>query len=381
MLAGCGGGSGGGTGGGGGPVSISSISGPGHMQIGVNSPSAYVFSATVSGSSDTSVTWTVSDSTLATIGATTGVATPSVANTGVVTITATANADTTKRSTLQVKIVDWILAGQIVDEEGLAVGLAVELMNSDGTNPVTLIPFTIFPESGYGNCVWAYDHLSFACTPTYSSSGSPPDQLVIFKTDGTEAGTEQAAVIDLAALGFANTLGSFHYSPDGSKLVFEGSTTGSGLVVAGTYLVAASGESAPVLLASDPSGDDVVEGSPRFTPDGTEILYSQGGTVWIMNADGSKQRQLLGTTSENAEFSPDMKTLFYTTNKGVYRANADGSDAVNIASPSYAFEGLSPNGQSILLVAVGTVDSNTVFIANSDGGSLKGLDGTGWASW
>lgn len=376
ILAGCGGGSGGGR------VSISPITGPSHMQVGVNSPSSYIFLATVSGSNDTSIRWSTSDSSLATIDATTGIATPSATRTGTVTIIATANADSTTQSTVQVGIVDWILAGQIQQMNGLPVGLAVERMNSDGTNPVTLIPFSLFSMNNYINCIWAHDHLSFACTPMFSSSGSAPTELVIFQTDGTAAGTRQSAIIDLIALGFSGTLGNAQFSPDGSKIVFEGATTSSGgFLVAGTYLVATNGESGPVLLATDPSGYDAVVGNPRFTPDGSEILYSQGGTVWIMNADGSNQRQLLATTSQNAEFSPDMSTLFYSSVSGVFRANADGSNPVNIAASGYTFEGLSPNGQSILLVTAAPLGSGGVFTANSEGGNLQGLDASDWASW
>jgi len=378
-LAGCGGGSGSGSGGGG--VSISSISGPRHMQAGVSPQGGYVFSATVSGSSDRSITWSVSDSSLATIDASIGVATPSQTNTGVVTIIATANADSTKQSTLQVNVVDWILAGQVEEMYGLPIGLQVEVINSDGTNPATLIPSSVLPESGYTNCVWAYDHVKFVCSPMFFP-GSAPTQLAIFETDGTEGGTKQTATIDMAQLGFTGIFGNEHFSPDGSKLVFEGGTTGAGgALSAGTYLVAADGKSAPALLAPDASGYDAVAGNPRFTPDGTEILYSQEGSVWIMNADGSNQRQLLAGESENAEFTPDMKTLFYSSSTGIYRANADGSNAVNIAGPSYTFEGLSPSGKSILLVTWAPLGTNNVYTADTDGGNLKLLNGSEWASW
>src|ERR1035438_6421098 len=91
-------------------VSIGAIAGPDHLQIGVRSPSTYVYSATVSGSSDTAVVWSVDNPSVAMIAAGTGVATPSASATGTVTITATAHADTSKTATLQVNVVDWILA-------------------------------------------------------------------------------------------------------------------------------------------------------------------------------------------------------------------------------------------------------------------------------
>jgi len=363
-------------------VTISAITGPNHLQIGVNSSSTYVYSATVSGGSNTSITWSVSDTSLATIGPTTGVATPSVTKTGTMTISATANADTTKTSTIQVQVVDWILAGQVQYYDGLPVGQAVALMNSDGTDPVTLIPFTLLPSPfGYFNCVWAHDHLRFACFPFPTSSG-PPTQLVIFQTDGTAAGTGQVATVDLVSLGFPGYFGNAHFAPDGSEIVFEGQTSGpGGLVVAGTYVVAATGKSPPVLLATDTSGYDVVVGNPRFTPNGAEILYSQGGTVWIMSADGSNQRQLLSITSQNAEYSPDMSALYYQMTSGVYMADADGSNPVNIAGSAYTFDGVSPNGDSILLLTSAPLGSDGVYTADAQGGNLQGLNASDWAAW
>ena len=277
---------------------------------------------------------------------------------------------------------DWILAGQLQYFDGLPVGFAVAMMNSDGTDLVTLIPFTLLPSPvEYANCFWAFDHLSFGCTSVYSGTVSPTE-FVIFQTDGSAGGTEQTSTIDMASLGFSGTFGNAHFSPEGSEIVFEGQTTGpGGLVVAGTYVVAATGKSAPVLLATDTSGYDAVVGNPRFTPNGTEILYSQGGTVWIMNADGSSQRQLLSFTSQNAEFSPDMSVLYYQTASGVYMANADGSNPVNIAGSAYTFDGVSPNGDSILLLTSAPLGSDSVYTANSQGGNLQGLNASDWASW
>jgi Tol biopolymer transport system component len=112
-----------------------------------------------------------------------------------------------------------------------------------------------------------------------------------------------------------------------------------------------------------------------------EILYSQGGTVWIMNADGTNPHQLLAITSQNAELSPDQSMLYYSTGSGIYRANADGSNAVSIAGNAYTFEGLSPNGNSILLVTAAPLGSDGVFTATNLGANLQGLSASGWASW
>ena len=187
-LAGCAGDGSGGTGGSGGSgessgsgVSVSAITGPNHLQIGVSSPATYIYTASVSGSTNTAITWSVSDSSLATVNASTGVATPSSTKTGKVTITAAAVADTTKTATLEVSVVDWILVGPQAYITDSSRSLNTPLLTP---NPAALVEY----------CSWSHDHLGFVCTVMTSAGFG---QLYIFKTDGTAAGTVQTATINL----------------------------------------------------------------------------------------------------------------------------------------------------------------------------------------
>ena len=363
-MIGCGGGSGSAPG----NIGISAITGPDHLQIGVSSPASYVYSATVTGGSDTAVDWSVDDPSLATITAG-GIATPSANKTGTVTIIATAHADATKKATLKVKVVDWILAG-----------LGVLLENSDGTGVVILVPLT---NQQYGFCSWAYDHRTFVCANLLTTL--TPPQFFIFQTDGTAAGTKIVKTLDMGTPGDPAIVENPSFSPDGTKIVFEGVGTDLGL---GVYVVNADGASAPVRLAADPDIADDYLSAPRFSPDGKSILYADNATVWIMDADGTNQRQLISAPSLDAMYSPDMQTLYYngiaafgSTGGNVFRADASGGNAVEIGVEGDKIVDVSPNGNSILLVNLSTPTTSGNFTANPDGSARHLVPGAGWATW
>ncbi len=380
FAAGCGGGGQPGSGGSSG-VSISAIAGPDHLQIGVSSPPTYVYSARFTGSSDTAVEWSINDTSVATIDATTGVATPSASKTGTITITATAHADASKTATRQVNVVDWILAG--VNE--ISVGDGVLLVNGDGSGSVEVIPAS----TGELSCSWAYDHLRFICTNDHVTGQMEFD---IFTTDGTAAGTKQSGTLQFAINDKSGLflVGNPHFSPDGTKIVFAGVETSAGSSAIGTYVVDSAGKTSPVLLAADPDTANDWSASPRFSPDGKEILFMQSGYVWIMDSDGTNQRQLVDNQALNAVFSPDMTALYYTVGVGplggfggVNKANVDGSNPVSIEVSGYNMSDIAPNGESILLqnVFLGISGGAQYYIANADGTGPRGVDGVAWAAW
>jgi Tol biopolymer transport system component len=312
----------------------------------------------------------VSDATVAAIDASTGVAMPSSTKTGTVTITATAVADTTKTATLQVNVVDWILAGP-------------EAYITDSAKSFYTPLLTPNLSAVEEDCSWSHDHLGFVCgVLTAAGEG----QFYIFKTDGTAAGTVQTATINLA-IGNLTGFGSYpHFSPDGSKIVCSCIASGAGGSGFGPCVVNSNGSSAPVLLATDPDVGDDLTASPRFSPDGTRILFTLNDALWIMNSDGSNQRQLFAAPSTNGVFSADGTMIYFNGSlpsgqSGVIRANADGSDPAVIVSSSAGcgeclVEDVSPNGQSLLLG--GNLANYT---ANPDGTGLTLIDGLSPGSW
>jgi TolB protein len=135
------------------------------------------------------------------------------------------------------------------------------------------------------------------------------------------------------------------WSPDGRTIVFD---TGTGLppFVPGVGVVNADGTDARLLANSGTQ--------PRFSPDGTQIVFIRSGDIWTMNVDGSDQKQL--TQASRADFapvwSPNGRMIAFsrgTSKSQIYVMNADGSDQRPLA-PSSANEldpDWSPDGKRI----------------------------------
>ncbi len=367
LLAGCGGGSSVGTDA---PpasgVNISAITGPNHLQIGVKAAS-FVYKAAITGTSNTALTWSVDDPSLATIDAKTGVATPSANKTGTVTITATASADAGKSSSMRVQVVDWILVGPIP-----------ELVSPAGGPTVPLI----FSPTALYQCAWAYDHLTFVCSVQNLTAGSSlPTQLAFFQTDGTLPGTTQTSMLDLHAMGGMQYVQHPHFSPDGKKVIFEGwGQTGPAFPVWGAWIVAADGQSAPVVAGPDSNPLATLDEMPRFTPDGSGITYESNGSVWLMNVDGTNAHQLIAAPASNAVFAPDMSTVYYDANGTVYKSNADGSNPAQVGVVGDQLMDVSPNGRFILVTNLTLPDVGS-FVMNTDGSGRQRLAGALWGSW
>lgn len=77
---------------------------------------------------------------------------------------------------------------------------------------------------------------------------------------------------------------------------------------------------------------------PTVTPDGSQIVYHSNNDIWIMNVDGSDQRQL--TTDPGGDFesavSPDGSQIVFASdrsgNDDIWIMNLDGSDQRNLTN-------------------------------------------------
>ncbi len=185
----------------------------------------------------------------------------------------------------------------------------------------------------------------------------------------------------LPLVGYAQTNDDPSWSPDSTKVVFASTnendeagiwtTDDNGMTPAildtvpasyrayrprwsasGSVIAYLSTEADVLGLVLKPIGTmpgHVVSGSgmvtdARWSHDGTHLLVTRQGAssgpreIWLMDADGSNQRQLTDavTNSGNARWSPDDQSILFDTqrdgNAEIYRMNADGSNPVNLTN-------------------------------------------------
>ena len=163
------------------------------------------------------------------------------------------------------------------------------------------------------------------------------------------------------------------FSPDGGKIAFNARPAGA----ANNDIYVVSSDGSGLVDVTNASGNDVW---PAWSTDGSKIVFVSDRTglnqVWIMNADGSGQRQLTFDSTkkdQTPEWSPDGTKIAYTVDVSttvaggdIWVMNADGSDQQPITSgPERDFGPVwSPDGTQIAFLDFG---SRTVFVMNSDG--------------
>jgi Tol biopolymer transport system component len=182
------------------------------------------------------------------------------------------------------------------------------------------------------------------------------------------------------------------WSPDGRSIVFERSDDNH----AGVMLMDADGSHIRDLT---PTG---FQGDPTFTPDGRQIVFTRTDVdhydaVWIMNTDGSSQRELKSTRNAvragdtcgcdvDATMSPDGKTITYVrvlgqwgTNQALMSVHVDGTGLRRL-TPSSFEPGIkhdwSPDGKLILFSSPGDPApgaSGNLWIMRADGSHRRAI--------
>jgi dipeptidyl aminopeptidase/acylaminoacyl peptidase len=201
------------------------------------------------------------------------------------------------------------------------------------------------------------DELAWSPDGKWIAFSRAEDELWLMRADGSDPHR-------IAAVG-----GSPSWSPDGTKLVYEGGASladfGEG---AGAVMIANADGSSPRTLAR---GYD-----PAWSPDGTELAYAALGGITVSGIDGQNPRVVIPYAVDPA-WSPDGSKLAFVkgnqNSSSVMVANADGSDPQTLVESDVYADNLSwsPDGTEIAFTGEGgcsrDLDARTVCEIHPDG--------------
>jgi Tol biopolymer transport system component len=254
------------------------------------------------------------------------------------------------------------------------------VMNADGSGKRRLARSL----AGNHSTAWSPDgrKLVFAIQPRGSAglcerAGDCNNELFVINADGSGLRRlTRNAVSD----------GDAVWSPDGRKIAFLSRRDGTG---ADVFVMNADGSDQRNLTRKP--GNEV---DPAWSPDGRAIVFSAvppgqplwvGGSrsasgpyrdVYVMNADGSDQRNVTHTTEAEewtGGWSPDGRTIAFSAYDGrsnrIFVINADGSGkrALTREITPETFMSWSPDGRKIAFFDAG------ISVVNTDGSGLRRL--------
>ncbi len=193
-------------------------------------------------------------------------------------------------------------------------------------------------------------------------------------------GSVQTTILDGAVAGFNSISGFPSWSPDGTKLAFDGIPKGSP-DGADIYVVNVDGTGL-TRLTTDPASDS----APAWSPDGKKIAFSTirnpvpnevNYEIYVMNADGSNQTRITNNTKfdHSPSWSPDGTRIAFTSmrdgNFEVYVMSADGSNQTRLTNnPEQDSDAKwSPDGTKIVFMSSHTGGGHfgEIYTMNPDG--------------
>jgi TolB protein len=231
----------------------------------------------------------------------------------------------------------------------------IYVMNPDGTGPQRLT-----------------DDPAYDAWPTWSPDGSQ----IAFMSE--RSGNPDIYVMDADGSNVrqltqhpANDIWP-EWSPDGTRIAFPSRRDGNFEI----YVIDADGSNLQ-RLTNTPGHEDF----PAWSPDGTQIVFSRiegdDGT-YVMNADGSGERQLLQFHVLEPAWSPDGTRIVFASDhegfRAIYVMDADGSNLQRL-SQTRAGENCpdwSPDGMQITFASWRDGDGE-IYVMDADGSNLQKL--------
>jgi TolB protein len=174
------------------------------------------------------------------------------------------------------------------------------------------------------------------------------------------------------------------WSPDGKRIVFVGTSKEDEWLV-DIYVMNADGSEQRNL-----TNNTAIDGSPCWSPDGQKIAFYSGvpvgpnqgnSDIYVMNADGSEQKNLTNNPAfyGGSCWSPDGQKIAFSSDRDgsfeVYVMNADGAEQKRLTN-NRADDGhpcWSPDGKKIVFWSQRAGLQGEIYVMNADGSEQKRL--------
>jgi Tol biopolymer transport system component len=148
------------------------------------------------------------------------------------------------------------------------------------------------------------------------------------------------------------------WSPTGNRIAFTAVFQGAQNVSSGIYVMNLDGSSRTVIDQNE------LDGCAAWSPDGSEIAFWRANGLYVVNADGSGERQIatgVGRYDAEPDWSPGGSRIAFSKRSRVYVIATDGTGAHAIAhgsSPAW-----SPDGRRIAFSRNGEI-----YVVGANGG-------------
>jgi Tol biopolymer transport system component len=191
-----------------------------------------------------------------------------------------------------------------------------------------------------------------------------PEGLFLMNGDGSA----QTLLVHLSPL----FDGEAAWSPDGSRIAFQSLVDGPFGAFGRIFIINVDGTGLRQVTPDVGPDDYQYDDGPSWSPDGTRIVFTRSGVLYLINADGTGLTPFPEEDlASNPSWSPDGSRIAYQASDGpgdIRVRNVDGSNPVTVTNTpeQQGWPRWSPDGRRLVFnrVAAGRFQ---LFVINADG--------------
>jgi TolB protein len=151
------------------------------------------------------------------------------------------------------------------------------------------------------------------------------------------------------------------WSPDGTQIVYSASS----LPVQSFGLAVATVGGSPRYITGD---ETTWDSTPAWSPDGSSICFTRDDGLYVVTPTGEGEHRIVEHGGGEPAWSPDGRSILFSISHGdLYTATSDGGALLRIALRTRSAD-WAPDGMRILVS-----DANGIFAVSADGKALTRL--------